>query len=252
VSSPPIAQVTRTAWFALTLVGLLAGSRAGATTSQEAPDPPLRVGAKADKLIERVAEVYRTTKSYRDSGVIIEYEKDGESERERVRFKTAFVRPDRFRFEWSEPWPINGTVRRVVWSNGKEVRTWWQIPLARDLDERGGSLDMAIAGATGVSHGAAHTIPVLLMSPSICGRTIRDLVRPRIERDAMFDERAVWIVAGLYAERYLMRVYVDKETLVIRRIDESQREDRCLLERTTTYSPELDPKVADSELEKGW
>jgi hypothetical protein len=221
-------------------------------SAQEAPDPPLRVSAKADKLIERVAEVYRTTKSYRDSGIIIEYEKDGETERERVTFKTVFVRPGRFRFEWAEPWPIGGTARRVVWSNEKETKTWWQIPLARDFEDDDGSLNMAIAGATGVSHTAVHTIPVLLMSPSICGRTIRDLVRPRIERDTTLEDRRVWVVAGIYADHYIMHVYIDKETLLIRRIDESQREDHALLDRTTMYAPELDPKIADSELEKGW
>jgi len=246
-------KLSRSAWIALMLAGLLpACARAGAQSKQQASDPPLRVSAKADKLIEQVAEVYRTAKSYRDSGVIIEYEKDGDTERERLKFKTAFVRPDRFRFEWAEPWPIGGTARRVVWSNEKETKTWWQIPLGRDFEDNDRSLGMAIAGATGVSHAAAHTIPALLIFSDVGGRTILDLVRPRIERDTTLEDRPVWVVAGIFADYYVMHVYVDKESLLIRRIDDSQREDHGLLDRTTTYSPELDPKVTDSDLEKGW
>lgn len=230
------------------LVAAALSSLAGGETRRGAH---FAVGAKANELIAMVVDVYRTAKSYRDTGTIIAYDAYGESERDHVTFKTAFVRPDRFRFEWREPWPIDGSVRRVVWSDGREARTWWQVPLGDDLDEIEPSLDLAIAGATGVSRGTAHTIPSLLLAPHVEGRSLKDMIRPRIERDTTLGERRVWVVAGLYGS-CLLRVFVDQQTLLVLRVDESQSEDHGLLDSTTTYQPELDPKITESELTRGW
>lgn len=243
----PTASIRTVVRFVI-LVAMAFSALAGAESRREMH---LAVGAKANELIASVAEVYRSAKSYRDTGAITAFDADGESERDHVTFKTAYVRPGRFRFEWREPWPIDGTVRRVVWSDGRESRTWWQVPLGDDLDEQEPSLELAIAGATGVSRGTAHAIPSLLLSPHVDGRSIKDLVRPRIERDTTLDQRRVWVVAGINGS-CLLHVYVDQETLLILRIDESQSEDHGLLDSTTTYRPELDPNITDSELAKGW
>lgn len=210
------------------------------------------VGQRADGLIDRVVEKYRNATSYRDHGTVIQFEENGEDEEYRKTFKTAFVRPDRFRFEWSEPWPMSGRVRRVVWSDGKETRTWWEIPLGRDLDEKDADLDMAIAGATGVSSGAANTIPSILMYGTVRGRTLKDLERSRVEREVVLDGRPAWVITGIFADHYLMRVYVDKKELVILQIDESRKEDHGTLDDRTTYSPEIGVAITDQELERGW
>jgi hypothetical protein len=212
----------------------------------------VRIGQPADKLLSDVIENYRTTKSYRDHGTVIGYKDDGVTEDYRFEFKTAFVRPARFRFEWSEPWPRAGWPRRVVWSNGGETWTWWERRRAKDEERRDADLDMAIAGATGISRASAHTIPAILMFGEISGRTLNDLAGTRVECEDVVNERAVWVITGVFADYIPMRVFVDKERLSVLRIEESEHSRYGKVDKVTIYHPELGAKVEDGELARGW
>jgi hypothetical protein len=77
------------------------------------------------------------------------------------------VRPERFRFEYDDPTPEKPY---IVWANAGVIRTWWYV---KPGEERQPSLSDAIAGATGVSGGSAHTIPTLLLPDRIGGSHYR-------------------------------------------------------------------------------
>jgi hypothetical protein len=117
------------------------------------------------EVLSNVANVYASCRSYRDEGEvttrIVRHALVG-SHTTRQPFRTAFVRPDRFRFEFrqmtvgpEDEWPLY-----VTWSNEGRTRSWWTYqPQVRVLD----SIKSGIAAATGVSHGSGHTIPSLLL-----------------------------------------------------------------------------------------
>ena len=70
--------------------------------SVEQPKP---ADLSAKQIVERMAKAYTDCKSYRDSGIVktLFVEKSGNRTVEKP-FTTAFVRHDRFRFEYKEKW----------------------------------------------------------------------------------------------------------------------------------------------------
>lgn len=115
-----------------------------------------------EEVLSRLAEKYAKCRSYSDSGVV-EFD-DVRGNREQLRFRTEFVRPDYFRFEWQDYGPNRGKSESfsTVWSNGDThfvLFDWKNMELVSQQ-----SLQLAIAAATGCSAGAAHVVPALLLN----------------------------------------------------------------------------------------
>src|SRR5438128_3110913 len=121
--------------------------------------------------MEQMVSVYASCKTYMDTGEvqILFLEKRGR--RTVIRpFSTSFVRPADFRFEFQNrrgerEWDIY-----IVWRHDDSVKTWWSVKPGVMTDR---PFPLALAGATGVSGGSAHTIPQLLMPDLISGGRIR-------------------------------------------------------------------------------
>ena len=111
------------------------------------------------EIIDRMAETYSKCKTYRDTGTVTTvYKSDRGTDTEVKNFATAMVRPDQFRFEYTEKGTPNS--RYVIYQKDTHVQTWWDVT---QESEHPDSLGMALAGATGVSGSSAHTIPALLL-----------------------------------------------------------------------------------------
>src|SRR5713226_836535 len=85
-------------------------------------DEPKPQALKAEHELDRMAKAYSGCKSYYDSGVVktvfVHADRNRTVEKP---FTTAFVRPDRFRFEFKSN-EVDGQERRyIVWRKGKEV-----------------------------------------------------------------------------------------------------------------------------------
>lgn len=145
------------------------------------------------QVMQRVAEVYAKCRSYRDSGSLTtkfvsadEKKVEGESDRPRT-FTTAFVRPDRFRFEYKadraeKPW------RLIIWANGKDVREHWNLDSKK---KKPASLDFALSVATGVTEFASTEITSLLMPKGRPG--VKDATWKRLEDAALGDLKCLRI-----------------------------------------------------------
>ena len=87
-------------------------------------------------------------------------------------FATAFVRPDQFRFEFNDRDSVvkdpqgDRLSRYIIWSDGKEVQTWWDVKPGIEKPE---SLSLALGAAFGVSGGTSSTIAGLLMPEQMSG-----------------------------------------------------------------------------------
>lgn len=198
--------------------------------------------ASAQSILERTATVYRTCRSYRDTGAvtIVFIEPRGKSQTVVRPFRTEFVRPRRFRFEYTEK--QGGTVERyVVWDDGHVARSWWTVdPQVRTSP----SLRMPLAGATGVSGGSAHTAPRLLMPETVGGWAITDLANARVLGADRVGGADCWKLTGLDRQGNPNYVWIDKRTYLLRK--EFYRWDNPRTETTTIYQPQIDVAIPDS------
>ena len=105
-------KLTRSLIWVVT-VALISFTRA--TADEPRPDDP-----SPKQILIRMAKAYADYNSYRDSGVVkTVFVKHNGKRTVEIPFTTAFVRPDKFRFEYKEK---NGGMDS--WSNGKDVQTW--------------------------------------------------------------------------------------------------------------------------------
>lgn len=136
-------------------------SAAAAQNSQPAlPD--------ATEFMRDTAATYRAMSSYRDRGHLVQSLKSSPDDPDESAvaqdFVTLFQRPDKFKFAWTTTDNFGGGSRNdqdAIWSDGTEVWASWSsrdknaVKVLEDFDT-------AVASATGISHGAAHDIFVLL------------------------------------------------------------------------------------------
>src|ERR1035437_4357992 len=193
-------------------------------------------GLTAQQILDKMAATYATCKSYRDSGVVTNFFSPQHIDVKP--FRTAFVRPDQFRFEYDDPDPEKPY---VVWAKGDAVRTWWHV---RPGVQTPSSLGLGIAGATGVSSGSAHTIPTLLLPDQIGGRSMASLTDLTRLPDEAVDDTLCFKLQGKFADQPTT-LWLEKETYVIRRIVEDSK----LTRTTTVYRPEVDKEIPANELE---
>jgi hypothetical protein len=119
-------------------------------------------------IFANVRDAYRDVTSYQDSGAVFTRLRHDEEPSE-LRFQTWFARPLNFRFDWRDHHPYP-PLRHIV--TNYSIRATGEIASAWQDDphhEEANSLSMAIAGATGISQGAAYEIPNLLMPEIVAG-----------------------------------------------------------------------------------
>ena len=207
---------------------------------------PKQDALTAKEVLERVAKTYASCKTYRDSGVVrILFIVAVGNFTEEKSFSTGFVRPDRFRFEYKEKKRGNREYRYIVWRKGKEVQTWWDVTPGIKKPK---SLGLALAGATGVSSGSAHTIPALLMPDEVGGRRLTDIAQLKRVENAMLEKDECFRIQGQFAGNP-MTLWVDKKTFLVRRIDSETKFDNFSTQETTTYKPVIDADVSEKMLQ---
>ncbi|HUR59136.1 MAG TPA: sigma-70 family RNA polymerase sigma factor, partial [Opitutaceae bacterium] len=80
--------------------------------------PPIEDSLSALQILERMAQTYAQCASYFDTGVVRSASKDAGGRMAELTFSTAFVRPDRFRFEYTQTTGPNPQ-RYIVWAEGE-------------------------------------------------------------------------------------------------------------------------------------
>ena len=209
-------------------------------------DEPNQHALTAKQILDRMAKTCAECKTYRDSGVVttVFIEASGNQTVEKP-FNTSFVRPDRFRFEYHKKTSVGQKERYIVWRKGKEVQTWWDIKPGVQKEE---SLDLAIAGATGVSGGSAHTIPALLLPHEVSGRPLTDLTESKRIDDGNLEKVGCFRIQANYAD-VPETLWIDKRSFLVRRIDAQEKFANFRTEETTTYEPVVDGEIPDKALE---
>jgi outer membrane lipoprotein-sorting protein len=202
-------------------------------------------GLTAQQILDRMATTYATCKSYRDAGVVTNdfglragagatYPRHIDVKP----FRTAFVRPERFRFEYDDPTPEKPY---IVWANADAVLTWWYVKPGAD---RQPSLSDAIASATGVSGGSAHTIPALLLPDRIGGRKLTAITDLKRLPDEAVEQIPCFKLDGKFANRPTTLWLEKANFLLVRMV-----QDTGLTICTTVYKAQIDREIPALELE---
>ena len=207
---------------------------------------------KAKEIMGRMAQVYVSCKTYRDTGVVsrifsifgIAIDRWTDT----MPFSTAFVRPNHFRFEFKSRFDQyqNHWHRYIVHSDPTGVRTWWDIKPGIEYEE---SLSLAIAGATGVSGVSAHTIPVMLLPEVVGVWRLTELEDLSKLKDGVIERCKCWRIRGKHHLGDRMILWIEKEKYLIRRIETHHRFYFFLRADTSTdYRPEVDVEIDSQEL----
>jgi outer membrane lipoprotein-sorting protein len=198
----------------------------------------------AREILQRMGSAYTNCATYRDAGavktVFIEPGKRWTTEKP---FSTVFIRPDRFRYEFKETGE-EATTRYIIWAKDKDVRTWWDVAPGIGKTK---PLGLAIAGATGVSGGSAHTVPAMLLPDEIRGIRLYQLKDAKRIEDAKVGKFDCFRVQGEEADTKAT-LWIDKGTFLLRMIYEEHQCDTFRTETTTTYHPMINGPIDDKLL----
>jgi len=229
--------------------------------------------ATAKDIIIQMASVYKNCKSYSDTGLVktVFFMENAKSFITEKPFSTAFVRLGKFRFEYTSKFsPKSKSYRYIIWAKGKNVRTWWD---AKPGIKKQVSLSMAIAGATGVSGGSSHTVPVLLM-PKIGGQSFAKFKEGKRISDSLLNGTMCYRIQGnlklkpisdsllngamctriqknLKSIRRVqpsITLWISKKTFLIHQIDKSSKFPKFCAEATTTYKAKINIEITKNDL----
>ena len=192
-------------------------------------------------VLAQTAEVYASCDSYRDEGLLTDLFTTQECVMTvQIRFSTAFVRPDRFRFAYAIERPL--FLPSLIWRNGRDLRFWWP-----GKEESPPNLGLAIASATGVSGGAAHNVPALLMPDEVPGRRLLDFDEVDAIGIEVVSGRTCYRLEGRWAGR-LMRIWIDAESLLLRQVEQEWWSPDSESVRTIVYRPEMNQILRPRDL----
>lgn len=198
----------------------------------------------ARRIVDRMAKAYAQCKSYRDSGVISSvFLKNADSPEFTVEhsFTTAYVRPDRLRFEIKD----EDADRLLIVAKGKNIQTWWDVEPGIQKPE---SLELAFAQALGFTGGDVGRIPAMLMPQELEGLAGFEIIAPKQIEDGKLQNVVCFRLEYNYrGER--VTLWIDQQSYLVRRIDERIDADGVTIERTTTLDPMIDGKIKDEMLE---
>ena len=243
----------------------------------------------ATQILNEMAARYAGCSSYRDIGEVLtvftELGPDEHRRRSARPFKTLFIRPDRFRFEFRERTigPEEEWDRTVIVAHGDVVQTHW----ANGPDRPERSLGRSLAGATGISGGSAHTVPCMLLREEVRGFHLTQLHDVTLDGQEVLDGVECYVLQGTHpSSRQARTLWVGCEHLLLMRMyessthtpaprpvdasmfanfDTSNPADAAEVERmraymanrppvrcdtTTTYSPVIDEVIDVAEFEK--
>jgi serine/threonine protein kinase/ankyrin repeat protein/formylglycine-generating enzyme required for sulfatase activity len=194
------------------------------------------------QILDWMEKAYAECKSYRDSGVIklvTFWDTASRDATVEYSFTTAFVRPDRFQFDIKTE-----DNRLLISANGRDIQTWWDVEPGIKKPE---SLDFAMAQATGFSGGDVARIPALLMPQKLELSGGLDLIDPKKIEDGKLQNNDCFRLEYNFRDEQFT-LWIDKQSYLIRRIDERIKFDNIRIERTTTFDPTIDGKITDEML----
>lgn len=189
----------------------------------------------ATELLQRVCARYASATTYRDTGVV---RRKGRAD---LSFSTLYDR-GRLRFEYTATFPPGTLYRqKMIGDDRGAVVFTWLDEKAPQPPEPIATLEVAVARLTGVSSGAAHRVPILLL-PQLGGWSWIQLQDPVLLDDGVVEGHPCYVLEGRHVKGDRERLFIDKASLLVRRHEWIGE-----LDSATDYRPEIDRPIAADE-----
>ena len=177
------------------------------------------VPADGKKLLADVVKSYAAMSSYQDEGNVTSHVGDDSSYK--IAFTNLYKSPALFRFRFAVPHPypplhdivtnydvgFDGAAGYFVLKRPEKPAT--AVPVQ--------NLNLALARATGVSLGAAHTLSRLLVR-EVSGVSMLDLVNPQIGEDTTLDGTACYSLSAQHPRGGEWGLWIAMDTLLVRKL----------------------------------
>ena len=213
------------------------------------PDPVDDITFEARDILGKAAMVYRASKSYVDTGTVnTVYANASRTWTEEIRFKTAYVAPFEFRFEFRKGDKPSREAHFIAWRDRDQVRAWHnRIP---DMEKDVASIQSALDAAAGISRDSSGMIPGLIFPGTKLGGDIVRLTSAVRLDDAQIDGVDCFQVQGFRWPNTarLTTVWIDKEHFLIRKAYEEQELKDATVKTTWVYKPAMNVPVEEEAL----
>jgi outer membrane lipoprotein-sorting protein len=175
----------------------------------------------AQRLVGDSLAAYRALSTYQDDGYVVVRSKD-QSHLQRTSFETRFLRPSYFRFKFSSPHPYPPLAHVVTtcvcgfdgqsaylctrhYGNPARVQNYVNIA-------------MAVAGATGISSGSAHTIAQMLLD-GLPEHVFASMENAKLGDREVVEGRACQSVHGRIRQADVdITLFIDPDTMTLRQL----------------------------------
>jgi hypothetical protein len=183
----------------------------------------------AEDILHGMIALYASLTAYVDTGHVMTQLK-GTGLMHRIPFSTLYQKPSLFRFTFFKPHahpPLAHLVTQYVAGfDGMEGYILRKGPDDAQPDKSTKTLGLAVAGVTGISSGAAHTIGRLLL-PQVTGLSIADLLNPRLNDEARIEDTVCYSISALLPKGGEREMWIEKDTLLLRRVISLRETARC-------------------------
>ena len=217
-------------------------------TGDEAP--AIVLDLTVDEIFDRVDAAYRECRTYRDSGTVIKTsaEQDGGERVSEAPFSTAFIRPDQFRFAFTETFARGRPNQRIIWRDGADVKIWSGISGKSQSKE---SLEGPLRAARLSSSGLSEAIPPLLFPDAVRGDAHRLTELPNAKRidDAVCGTHDCMRIQGKPPLTDSKTIWIDKRTFLVCRIETETSVGIGKTRVVITFNPTINEKISDDLLE---
>lgn len=211
-------------------------------------------GVSAEDLMERSRAMYQSLGSYSDAGTIDrEFGYTSSPSRERHSFSTLFQRaPRHFLFDFKK----YGGDEYVIWGDPGAFYTWWKTTQVK-TDYPNPNNAGAFSGTDVLTSSSAAKVPTLLYAKGALPSDFTNFSDAVVEgTDDIGGHRCsrlagtardVYSATGHEVNLRKMTVWIDAESLLIRKVVEEWKPLPNQVSRTTTsYEPQANPKVDEN------
>jgi Predicted periplasmic protein (DUF2092) len=165
------------------------------------------------KILEKVSATYKSMQTYKAQGtVLMDMDMDGTKVSMKTSFSIALKKPNQYLVSWTQEnkaMPGMPAQTGAVWSGGTQPYLYMGMMNAYSKIEGDAT---ALGAATGISGGAAFTIPSLFLSafeeqPAAFSR----LVEPKLEGAEKIGDRDCYVISGPSAVSKRETLWISKE-----------------------------------------
>lgn len=207
---------------------------------------------KAQQIIERMQQVYRTARTYQDQGEVISEFTSKEGKQgftNKLAFTTAYDRKaDQFRFFYETiKGRLSYTYVYLIWSANGETKHYW----SSDKKPKGDfSLESALATAAGISGTSSRKITSYLFDHSnMTGLLLQRLDNVQLAGTEKIEEANCFVLKATDSSQKIPTTFwVDSKSFMIRKIEEHMQIPNNSVKTTISFRPIVNQPIAAKDL----